>query len=319
MGLPEGVFSLLFDSGREIGQGLVADPRIKAVGFTGSRGGGVALMKIAQERKEPIPVYAEMSSINPVILFPGALAERGEQIAQGFVASLLMGAGQFCTSPGLILAIEGEALETFIAGAGSVLENAGANTMLTPGIHQAYVAGVEALRSHTMVTPIAHGKAGERYQGVPSLFSTTAEAFLADRKLAEEVFGSTSLVVRCRDEGELAQVLDSLEGQLTASLHITEADHEDARKLIPTLERKVGRILVNGFGTGVEVAHAMVHGGPFPSTSDGRSTSVGTMAIDRFLRPVCYQDMPDGLLPPELRDSNPLGLDRLVDGKPVHG
>jgi NADP-dependent aldehyde dehydrogenase len=318
-GLPEGVFSLLFDSGRDVGQGLVADARVKAVGFTGSRGGGVALMKIAQARKEPIPVYAEMSSINPVILFPGALAERGEQIAQGFVTSLLMGAGQFCTSPGLILAIEGEALDTFIAGAGSVLENAGASTMLTPGIHKAYVDGVEALRSHTMVKPIAHGKAGDRYQGVPSLFSTTAEAFLADSKLAEEVFGSTSLVVRCRDEGELAQVVDSLEGQLTASLHINEADHEDARKLIPTLERKVGRILVNGFGTGVEVAHAMVHGGPFPSTSDGRSTSVGTKAIDRFLRPVCYQDMPEGLLPPELRNTNPGGYERLVDGKPVLG
>ncbi|QAY79456.1 aldehyde dehydrogenase (NADP(+)) [Sphingosinicella sp. BN140058] len=318
-GLPEGVFSLVFDSGYEIGQALVADPRIKAVGFTGSRRGGLALMKIAQQREEPIPVYAEMSSINPVILFPGALAARGEQIAQGFITSLLMGAGQFCTSPGLILAIESDALDSFIAGAGSALENSSGGTMLTPGIHQAYVDGVEKLRSHTDVKPVAHGKAGERYQGVPSLFSTSAEAFLADKALAEEVFGSTSLVVRCRDEAELARVLDSLEGQLTASLHISETDHDDARKLIPVLERKVGRILVNGFGTGVEVAPAMVHGGPFPSTSDGRSTSVGTLAIDRFLRPVSYQDMPDALLPAELRDSNPLGLDRLIDGKPVLG
>ena len=318
-GLPEGVFSLVFDSGYEIGQALVADPRIKAVGFTGSRRGGLALMKIAQQREEPIPVYAEMSSINPVILFPGALAERGEQIAQGFVTSLLMGAGQFCTSPGLILAIESEALDSFIAGAGSALETSSGGTMLTPGIHQAYVEGVERLRSHTMVKPVAHGQAGDRYQGVPSLFSTSAEAFLADKALAEEVFGSTSLVVRCRDEAELARVLDSLEGQLTASLHISESDHDEAGKLVPVLERKVGRILVNGFGTGVEVAHAMVHGGPFPSTSDGRSTSVGTMAIDRFLRPVCYQDMPESLLPPELRESNAPGIDRLVDGKPVLG
>ncbi|TFI58507.1 aldehyde dehydrogenase (NADP(+)) [Sphingomonas parva] len=316
-GLPEGVFSLLFDTGRDIGQGLVADPRIKAVGFTGSRGGGTALMKIAQARPEPIPVYAEMSSINPVILFPGALAERGEKIAHGFITSLLMGAGQFCTSPGLILAIESDKLDEFIAGAGNALQSASAATMLTPGIHQAYEAGVEALRSHTAVQTIARGQAGQGYQGVPGLFSTTAEAFLADRKLAEEVFGSASLVVRCRDEAELASVLDSLEGQLTAALHITEADHEDARKLIPVLERKVGRILVNGFGTGVEVAHAMVHGGPYPSTADGRSTSVGTMAIDRFLRPVCYQDMPEALLPPELRDSSP--YDRLLDGKTVLG
>ena len=318
-GLPEGTFSLIFDSGYEIGQALVADPRIKAVGFTGSRRGGLALMKIAQQRPEPIPVYAEMSSINPVILFPGALAERGEQIAQGFISSLLMGAGQFCTSPGLILAIESEALKTFVAGAGAALESSAAGTMLTPGIHQAYVEGVEKLRSHTAVEAVAHGKTGDRYQGVASLFTTSAEAFLADKGLAEEVFGSTSLVVRCRDEAELARVLDSLEGQLTASLHIAEADHGDAAKLIPVLERKVGRILVNGFGTGVEVAPAMVHGGPFPSTSDGRSTSVGTMAVDRFLRPVAYQDMPDDLLPAELKDANPLGFDRLVDGKPVLG
>ena len=318
-GLPEGVFSLVFDSGHEIGQALVADPRIKAVGFTGSRRGGLALMKIAQQREEPIPVYAEMSSINPVILFPGALAERGEAIAQGFVASLLMGAGQFCTNPGLILAIESDGLDGFVAAAGAALGEAGPATMLTPGIHQAYEAGVAALAGHTGVETIARGKSGSLYQCVAGLFSTTGEAFLANRGLAEEVFGSSSLIVRCRDEAELARVLDSLEGQLTASLHVTAADHEEAGRLLPVLERKVGRILVNGFGTGVELAHAMVHGGPFPSTSDGRSTSVGTMAIDRFLRPVCYQDMPDGLLPAELRQSNPLGIDRLIDGKPVLG
>jgi NADP-dependent aldehyde dehydrogenase len=315
-GLPEGVFSLVFDSGYEIGQALVADPRIKAVGFTGSRRGGLALMKIAQERSEPIPVYAEMSSINPVILFAGALAERAPQIAQAFVNSLTMGAGQFCTSPGLLLAIDGEGLETFTRTAGEALREAAPGTMLTPGIHRAYCEGVEALAGHERVETVARGRAGHNYQGQAGLFSTSAEAFLGDERLREEVFGSSSLIVRCPDEPALAEVVESLEGQLTASLHIAEADHDDARKLLPVLERKVGRILVNGFGTGVEVGHAMVHGGPFPATSDGRSTSVGAMAIERFLRPVAYQDLPDALLPEELRDSNPRSIDRLVDGRP---
>ena len=316
-GLPEGVFSLVFDSGYEIGQALVADPRIKAVGFTGSRRGGLALMKIAQDRSEPIPVYAEMSSINPVILFAGALEERGPQIAQAFVGSLMMGAGQFCTSPGLILGIEGEGLDRFTQAAGDALRETAAGTMLTPGIHQAYCAGVEALARHERIETVARGKAGHNYQGQAGLFSTSAEAFIEDEHLREEVFGSSSLIVRCAGEPALASVVESLEGQLTAAIHISESDHEDARKLLPVLERKVGRILVNGFGTGVEVNHAMVHGGPFPSTSDGRSTSVGTMAIDRFLRPLAYQDLPDALLPEELRDSNPRGIDRLIDGKPA--
>jgi NADP-dependent aldehyde dehydrogenase len=315
VGLPEGVFSLVFDSGYEIGQALVADPRIKAVGFTGSRRGGLALMKIAQDRPEPIPVYAEMSSINPVLLFKAALEERGEQIAQAFVGSLMMGAGQFCTSPGLLLGIDGDGLDRFTQAAKAALTEAAPGTMLTPGIHQAYCAGVEALAAHPRVETVARGKAGHNYQGQAGLFSTSAEAFVADPHLKEEVFGSSSLIVRCPDEAALAEVVESLEGQLTASLHISEADHDDARRLLPVLERKVGRILVNGFGTGVEVTHAMVHGGPFPSTSDGRSTSVGTMAIDRFLRPVAYQDLPDDLLPADLRDSNPRGIDRLVDGK----
>jgi len=318
-GLPEGVFSLLFDSGYEIGQALVADPRIKAVGFTGSRRGGLALMKIAQARPEPIPVYAEMSSINPVLLFAGALEERGPAIAQAFVTSLMMGAGQFCTSPGLLLGIEGDGLDRFTQAAAEALKEAAPGTMLTPGIHQAYCTGVEALAAHDRVETLARGKAGHNFQGQAGLFATSADAFMADETLREEIFGSSSLIVRCADEPELADVVESLEGQLTASIHISESDHDDARKLLPVLERKVGRILVNGFGTGVEVNHAMVHGGPFPSTSDGRSTSVGSMAIDRFLRPVAYQDLPDALLPDELRDSNPLGVDRLVDGRPVPG
>ena len=315
IGLPKGVFSLIFDSGYEIGQALVDDRRVKAVAFTGSRRGGLALMSIAQQREEPIPMYAEMSSINPVILFPGAAAERSAEIAQQFVASVLMGAGQFCTSPGLVIAIEGDGLDRFIEAASHAMTEAGAATMLTPGIHSAYEAGIAALGGHASVQTVARGKTGGTYQCVAGLFATTAKAFLADQKLAEEIFGSSSLVVRCSDEAELAEVVESLEGQLTAALQITRSDHDYARRLLPVLERKVGRILVNGFGTGVEVAHAMVHGGPFPSTSDSRWTSVGTMAINRFLRPICYQDVPDDLLPLELSDNSPYTYEKLVAGR----
>lgn len=318
-GLPEGVFALLFDSGRAVGQALVADPRICAVGFTGSRGGGTALMAIAAARPVPIPVYAEMSSINPVLLFPAALAARGGAIARAFVGSLTLGAGQFCTNPGLLLAVEGEGLDAFLAAAAEALAGQGAATMLTPGILSAYEAGVARLAGHAAVTTVARGAEGEGLQGQGALFTTTAAAFLADPALEEEVFGAAALVVRCADVAEIAAILEALEGQLTAALHMDAADHEQARALLPLLERKVGRILVNGFGTGVEVCHAMVHGGPFPSTADGRSTSVGSLAISRFLRPVCYQDMPDALLPPELKGEGAPDMPVRRDGRLVKG
>jgi alpha-ketoglutaric semialdehyde dehydrogenase len=312
--LPEGTFSLLFDSGREIGQGLVSDSRIKAVGFTGSRTGGTALMQLAAERREPIPVYAEMSSINPVLLFGHALSSRAAVIGQQFVASLAMGAGQFCTNPGLILAVDGPDLDQFIAGAKSAMAEQGAATMLTPGIHGAYDRGVQAMAAHPDVRTEARGKIGGQYQGQAALFSTTAAAFQQTPQLQEEIFGASSLVVRCPDLATMARIVEALEGQLTASIHIDAADYDDVRPFLPVLERRVGRILVNGFGTGVEVGHAMVHGGPYPSTSDGKSTSVGSLAIFRFLRPVSYQDMPDALLPEALKADNPLALMRRVDG-----
>lgn len=314
-GLPEGTFSLLFDSGRAIGQGLVADHRIKAAGFTGSRAGGTALVAIAAARKEPIPVYAEMSSTNPVLLFPHALEARAEAIAKQFVGSLVMGAGQFCTNPGLLLAVEGPALERFLAAAREALSSQAAATMLTPGIHQAYEAGVSAIASHPAVTTEARGAGGAFGQGQAGLFSTTAAAFSADARLHNEVFGAASLLVRCPDLATMTAIVEGLEGQLTAALHIDEGDYADARLVLPALERRVGRILVNGFGTGVEVGHAMVHGGPYPSTADGRSTSVGSLAIFRFLRPVCYQDMPDALLPEALQQANRGSLLRRIDGK----
>ncbi len=314
--LPEGVFSLLFGSGKEIGQALVADPRIQAVGFTGSRGGGTALMATAQARPQPIPVYAEMSSINPVFLLPEALKARGKAIAEGFVGSLNMGAGQFCTNPGLVIAVQGPELDAFVEAAGEAVKGSAAQTMLTPGIHDAYQQGVDRLANHAKVTEAARGQAGDSANPCQAgLFVTQAEAFLSDPALQEEVFGSTSLVIACANVDEMHRVASQVEGQLTVTLHMDDGDLATAKQLLPTLERKAGRILANGWPTGVEVCHAMVHGGPYPATSDSRTTSVGSAAIFRFLRPVCYQALPEGLLPEAIRDGNPYGVSRLVDGK----
>ncbi|MNO43329.1 Alpha-ketoglutaric semialdehyde dehydrogenase [compost metagenome] len=314
--LPEGVFSLLYGAGREVGMALVSDPRIKAVGFTGSRSGGSALCQAAQARAEPVPVYAEMSSINPVFLFDSALQARGEALAHAFVASLTQGAGQFCTNPGLVIARHGPALQRFIDAASEHVQRAAAQTMLTPGIFSAYAAGTAALGENDNAQVAASGQPAQGpNQGQAQLFVTQACAFLADPALQAEVFGAASLVVTCENDEQVRQVAEHLEGQLTATLHLDDADLPSARALLPILERKAGRLLVNGWPTGVEVCDAMVHGGPFPATSDPRSTSVGTAAIRRFLRPVCYQDFPAGLLPEALQPGNPLHLRRLLDGK----
>ncbi|MGP9664823.1 aldehyde dehydrogenase (NADP(+)) [Halomonas sp. AOP22-C1-8] len=314
--LPEGVFSLLFGSGNEIGQALVTDPRIQAVGFTGSRSGGTALMQAAQNRPQPIPVYAEMSSINPVFLLPAALKENSQALGEAFVGSLNMGAGQFCTSPGLVIAVKGPDLDSFIQSAQKAVEGSGAQTMLTPGIHDAYQKGVSALSGEANVSEVARGQTGSgSYQCQTGLFATSASNFLASEVLQEEVFGASSLIIECQDMAEVKHVAEQLEGQLTATLHMNDADIDAAKTLLPTLERKAGRVLANGWPTGVEVCHAMVHGGPYPSTSDSRTTSVGTAAIKRFLRPVCYQSLPESLLPSALQESNPLKVSRLVDGK----
>jgi NADP-dependent aldehyde dehydrogenase len=315
-GMPEGVFGHLVGPGNELGQALVQDPRITAVGFTGSRGGGLALLRLAQARPVPIPIYAEMSSINPVLLLPEALASRGAALGTAFVGSLTMGAGQFCTNPGLLLAIEGEGLNAFVASARDALEQSVGTTMLTGGIHAAYGQGVAALAGHSQVETIARGQVGKGVTcGQSALFATTADAFLADQQLGHEVFGASSLLVRCRNKAELQQVLTAAEGQLTASLHMDAGDVDLAAQLMPILELKAGRILANGWPTGVEVTHAMVHGGPFPATSDARTTSVGSLAIDRFLRPVSYQNLPPELLPPELRDEAQGRFPRLLDGR----
>lgn len=313
-GMPDGTFGHVQGPGNDLGTWLVQDPRIAAVGFTGSRGGGLALLRIAQQRAVPIPVYAEMSSINPVVLMPAALAARGHALGEAFVGSLTMGAGQFCTNPGLVLAIEGEGLSAFESAAASALGSHAPQPMLTGGILRAFASGTEQLAAHAGVTELACGLEGDGItRGMARLFVTDARTFIAETALAEEVFGASSLIVRCANIEEVKTVLRRLEGQLTATLHLDPADEADAASLVPILERQAGRVLVNGWPTGVEVAHAMVHGGPFPATSDARMTSVGTLAIDRFLRPVCYQNLPAAMLPPELRDG--AAGPKLVDGQ----
>jgi 2,5-dioxopentanoate dehydrogenase len=312
-GLPAGTFSLLYGFGPELGTALVTDPRIKAVGFTGSRSGGTALVAAAAARPEPIPVYAEMSSINPVFLLGGALANRAADIGRGFVASLTMGSGQFCTNPGLVIAVDGPDLDNFIAAARDALAETAPTAMLTPHIADNYRHGVEALQGEANL--IARAVANDSPTVCrAALFSTDASTFLASKTLQAEVFGASSLIVRCTDAEDLRNVANHVEGQLTATVHADESDLEDARRLLPILELKAGRILFNGWPTGVEVGHAMVHGGPYPATSDSKSTSVGARAIERFLRPVCYQDVPKALLPSAIADGNPERLWRRIDG-----
>ncbi|SDR55450.1 NADP-dependent aldehyde dehydrogenase [Paraburkholderia fungorum] len=315
-GMPAGVFSMVIGEGTWIGESLAKHPAIRAIGFTGSRQGGLALTRIAQDRPTPIPVYAEMSSINPVVVFPAALAARGEIIARDYIDSLTFGAGQFCTNPGLVLAIAGDALDAFCANAAEAIAAKPAATMLTPGIHAAFRRGIGQLVAATGVAQVASGQpANGPYDAVPILLRTTADDFLANAVLEQDVFGPGSLIVACRDLAQLEAVLSHIEGQLTATVQLDDDDHAHVREVLPLLERKAGRILFNGFPTGVEVSYAMVHGGPFPATSDGRSTSVGASAIGRFLRPICYQDAPDSLLPTALRADNPRGIWRLVDGE----
>jgi NADP-dependent aldehyde dehydrogenase len=312
-GLPAGAFSYVTGPSHAIGQALVANPHVKAVGFTGSRAGGLALCAVAAARPEPIPVYAEMSSVNPVFLLPGALQHDAQSIAQGFVTSLTLGAGQFCTNPGLVFGVAGPDLDRFIAAAGTALAGCRAQTMLTPAIHRAYEEATAWLsRAHGLQTGARGHEASGPHQARGALFVTEEHTFRQNPRLAHEVFGPSAIVVRVAAPDTLLSLIETLEGQLSATIHLREMDHPLAGRMIEALERKAGRIIANGWPTGVEVAHAMVHGGPFPATSDSRTTSVGSLAIERFLRPVCYQDLPAELLPQALRNDS--GFERLVDG-----
>jgi NADP-dependent aldehyde dehydrogenase len=315
--LPEGVFSLLVGSGSSVGEALVQHPAIRAVGFTGSRKVGRTLVALAAAREVPIPVYAEMSSINPVFLLPSALAQRAESIAQGLIDSVTLGTGQFCTKPGIVIALSGPEFDRFLAAAQSCVQAKSATTMLNSGIHRAYCHGAAQWGQDSGVRTLSSGASPQpgSFAGQPMLFATTAQHFLNSPNLLEEVFGPAALLIECTSAEQLIAVAEYLNGQLTATLHLAEQDISLARTLLPLLERRAGRIIVNGFPTGVEVCYAMVHGGPSPATSDSRVTSVGAMSIERFLRPVCYQDFPAALLPESLQDENPLHLTRLVEGK----
>ncbi|MEP7311375.1 MAG: aldehyde dehydrogenase (NADP(+)) [Pseudomonadota bacterium] len=317
-GLPAGVFSYLPGTSHALGGALVAHPQIQAVGFTGSRAGGQALMRIAAARPQPIPVYAEMSSINPVFLFPAAAHARGADLGRAYVGSLTLGAGQFCTNPGLLIAVADDGLDAFLAAAVAALGQTAAQTMLTADISARYAQGVRTLEAHAGVESLARGLPPESdNRGRAALFSTRLEGFVNSPLLGAEVFGASSLIVRAASTDEFVRAATQLEGQLTATVLFDTADEPAVAGLLPSLARRVGRIIGNGWPTGVEVAHAMVHGGPYPATSDGRSTSVGALAIERFLRPVCYQNLPDTLLPPALRSDNPWHLPLRVDGVPV--
>jgi len=313
--LPPGVFALLFGPGSEIGAALVGHPNIKAVGFTGSLAGGKALMDRAAARPEPISCFMEMSSVNPVFVLPEALYTRGEEIARGLFGSFTLGVGQFCTKPGLVFLPRNVSGDIFVAELKAHVEKAGAAAMLTEGIAKSYRSGIAGRKSSVETIAQASSDGAGNCYSAPVVMQIAAGDLLKEPELATEVFGPSTLLIRYENREELMALARSLEGQLTATLHGTDADLAGHADLIAVLERKAGRLIVNGFPTGVEVCHAMVHGGPYPATSDSRATSVGTYSIYRFVRPVCFQDFPRGALPAELKDENPLGIWRLVDGQ----
>jgi 2,5-dioxopentanoate dehydrogenase len=316
--LPEGVFSILFDDSYTVGEALVKHPKTKIVTFTGSFKGGMALLKMAQQREVPIPVFAEMGSINPVILLPDALENRYAQIAEQYAASIALGAGQFCTNPGLLLAFKSDGLNKFKAALSDAVAKISSSTMLTPGICKNYSKLSEEMLQEPGVSVI--GKSGglngdKSNQALPIIAEVSASSFLVNPKLKEEVFGPYSLLVVADYEVQLQHVIDALQGQLTASIVADETDLVKHKSLIQSLTNIAGRVILNNVPTGVEVVHSMQHGGPFPATSDSRFTSVGTAAIKRFVRPVSWQNWPDELLPDELKTGNPLEIWRFVDNK----
>ncbi|MFT3746110.1 MAG: aldehyde dehydrogenase (NADP(+)) [Pyrinomonadaceae bacterium] len=313
-GMPEGVFSLLFSDGYEIGQALVKHPSIRAVGFTGSRRGGRALMDIAAARPEPIPVYTEMSSVNPTFFLPSAIDKRGEALASGLHASVTGGVGQFCTKPGLVFVPRGNAGENFIDAFDPLIECTEPAPLLTGGISEAYNAGASKRKGEAAGFTFNTNTSLAGFAVNPGSFEVTADEFLKTPDLSDEIFGPTTLFIRSSKE-ELLTIARSLEGQLTASVHGDEEDLIEYSDLIAILETKVGRLIFNGFSTGVEVCPSMVHGGPYPATSDSRSTAVGSRAITRFARLVCFQNFPDAALPDELKEENPLAIWRMTDGE----
>ena len=321
-GLPGGVFSLIHGGGATVGVAMVRHDAAAAVGFTGSHAAGRALFDAAASRPRPIPVFAEMSSLNPLVILPAALRARGAAIAQGLLASFTLGVGQFCTKPGLVFVPQGADADGFMTALAAAVAAAPCGTMLTPGIRDAFVEHRDrvAHSSGVRVAAVSSSTAvANKTQAAPSVGVTTGARFLESPDLAIEAFGPFTLVIQCADAGEIARCVRSLEGQLTATVHADADDLSAFSELLADLEQKAGRIVFNGFPTGVEVAPAMNHGGPYPATTDARFTSVGTAAMLRFARPVCYQNVPDDRLPPALQNGNPLGIRRMVNGAYTEG
>jgi NADP-dependent aldehyde dehydrogenase len=298
-GLPGGTFSFLQGPGADLGVALVRHPAIRAVGFTGSLAGGRALFDLCAARPEPIPFFGELGAINPMFLLPAAIIARGDAIAAGWAGSLTMGVGQFCTNPGLVV-IRADQAEGFAAASLRARSEVTPQVMLTAPMAAALRAGCDRVAAAPGVTEALRIPSADR-QAAPAVYRVSAADWLADHSLAEEVFGPLGLIVEVQTEAEMVQIARRLAGQLTATLQMDDADLPLARRLLPLLARKAGRVLVNGFPTGVEVADAMVHGGPYPASTNFGATSVGTLSIRRFLRPVCYQNLPEGLLPEDLR------------------
>ena len=315
-GMPEGVFSLVQGKSNQCSIALVTHPVIKAVGFTGSLNGGRAIYDAAAKRTEPIPVYAEMGSTNPVFILPRILEEQRAALAEKLAISNLLSAGQFCTNPGILISQQSESTSNFLTEFSSVISKAAAGDMLTVNIYNNYNAGIQKLLNSQDVATVATGTPGASNKSATAyMFQTSAENFLSNENLVHEVFGPSSVHVTATTEAELYEVAKKLPGQLTISIWGTEEDLTENAALIHELELKAGRIIFNNVPTGVEVTHAMVHGGPYPATTDSRSTSVGTTAIYRFTRAVCYQNSPDQILPDALKNNNPLGIWRQVNGK----
>lgn len=314
-GMPDGVFSNLNSSGIEVGQWLVKHPKIKAVGFTGSIKAGTALCEIAASREEPIPVYAEMGSVNPVVILPSAVEEKADYWAEQYAGSITAGTGQFCTNPGLILGVGGSGFDNFVQKLGESIKKISPTCMLHPNIKAQYEKSKTEMLSQTGYTEIGkysgdvEGNLAQQY-----VITVSGEVFLENKTFHQEVFGPFSVVVKCKDKEQLTKVLNNLEGQLTGTiLNTDEKELKDYAESIDALKGRVGRLIYNGVPTGVDVSPAMTHGGPFPATSDSKFTSVGLTAVKRWVRPVTYQDWPKSLLPEELKDENPLGILRTIN------
>lgn len=316
-GMPEGVFSLVQGTRHETGAALIRHPQLAAAAFTGSLAGGRALFDIANSRPHPIPFYAEMGSVNPVFLLPGALRARAEGIAQGFVAALTAGVGQFCTNPGLVAGIDSEPWRQFRQLAADKVAAYPPATMLHAGIHRSYCSGIDERRRADLELLGESGTAADPARGEAAayLFATTQEGLLADPTLLDELFGPVSTLVSCQSPADFVAIAERLEGSLSATIHGTEEDLADHRDLVEVLRKKVGRLIFNAYPVGLEICHSIHHGGPYPATTHSHFTSIGTRAIQRFVRPVCYQDWPDSLLPIELQNANPRGVLRLLDGE----